>query len=191
MIQGDFWILSWGLRFSICHTGIAIFSNSQSRFYIKALVAEKANFEKKVTARNLREVLWDSSNGHQRRFDQIPFNFCSKNRSRVKILRWPTFFSLKILRYLKIRINFASNSISLRILSHLRILEPKKVGHPIILTRDRYFEPSQKHKHIPSCDKSPSFTAWVISKYLLYFLTSQFWTHRTIFFKCSWKIQKF
>ena len=46
-------------------------------------------------------------------------------------------------------------------------------------------------QYIPSCDKSPSFTAWVISKYLLYFLTSQFWTHRTIFFKCSWKIQNF
>ena len=36
------------------------------------------------------------------------------------------FFSSKILRWLKIRIIFASNPISLRILSHLRIFELKK-----------------------------------------------------------------
>jgi len=44
------------------------------------------------------------------------FDFGSKYESRVKILRWPTFFSPKTLRWPKIRTMFASNSISLRIL---------------------------------------------------------------------------
>ena len=71
---------------------------------------------------------------------QFFFNFSSKYPSRVKTLRWLTFFSSKTLRWLKIRIIFGSNPISLRILSHLGVFELKKVSHLKVLTRDGYFE---------------------------------------------------
>ena len=76
---------------------------------------------------------------------QFLFNFCSKYWSRVKILRWLTFFSSKILRWLKIRIIFASNSISLRTLSHLKI--------------------TCIYHHVTW---HPSMSFWAISKYLPY-----------------------
>ena len=52
--------------------------------------------------------------------------FGSKYWSRVFWPKWLTFFSSKMLKWLKIRIIFASNSISLRILSHLNIFKLKK-----------------------------------------------------------------
>ena len=52
---------------------------------------------------------------------QFLVKFLLENRSRVKILDKLTFFSSKILNKLKIRIIFASNSISLRILSLYKI----------------------------------------------------------------------
>ena len=51
-----------------------------------------------------------------------------------------------ILRWLKIRIIFASNSCSLRILSHLNIFELKKVSHFGQKTRDQYFEKEIREK---------------------------------------------
>ena len=60
--------------------------------------------------------------------------------SRVNIFRWLNFFSSKIWRWLKIGIIHASNLISLRILSYLRIFELKKLRHRKILTRDQRFE---------------------------------------------------
>ena len=127
-----------------------------------------------VTWRHMHEILrWPKI-----RTIQFLFNFSSKYQSRVKILRWPTFFSPKTLRWPKIRTIFASKSISLRILGHLRIFGLKKVGHLRILTRDWYFEPKLKrnwmvrilgHLRI-SCiclhvSTSPSMTFWVISGY--------------------------
>ena len=52
---------------------------------------------------------------------QFLVKFLLENRSRVKILSKLTFFSSKILSKLKIRIIFASNSISLQILSLFKI----------------------------------------------------------------------
>ena len=69
----------------------------------------------------------------------LKIDFSSKNRSRVKILRWLTF---KVQN--KFRIIFASNWISLRILNHLRIFELKKVSHLRIMTRNRFFEQKLK-----------------------------------------------
>ena len=76
---------------------------------------------------------------------QFLVKFLLENRSRVKILDKAhffldklTFFSSKILYKLKIRIIFASNSISLRILGLLKIFELKKVSLLRILTRDRF-----------------------------------------------------
>ena len=70
----------------------------------------------------------------------------SKNSTRVKITsqnpELAHFFSWKTLRWLKIRIIVASNSISLRILSHLRIFELKKWANSgfwlVILTRAEF-----------------------------------------------------
>ena len=45
---------------------------------------------------------------------QFFFNLSSKYSSRVKTLRWLTFFSSKTLRWLKIRTVFSSNPFSLR-----------------------------------------------------------------------------
>ena len=108
---------------------------------------------------------------------QFLFDFGSKYQSRVKILRWPTFFSPKILRWPKIRTISASNTISLRILGHLRIFGLKKVGHLRVLTRDWYFEPKSKrnwmvrvlgHLRIACIclhvTISPSMTFWAISE---------------------------
>ena len=69
---------------------------------------------------------------------QFLFNFCSKYWSRVKILRRLTFFSSKIRRDIEIEAKM------IRILSHLRIFELKKVSHLRILTRDQYFEQELK-----------------------------------------------
>ena len=72
----------------------------------------------------------------------------SKSWSRVFWPKWLTFFSSKMLKWLKIRIIFASNSISLRILSHFNIFELKKVSHFGQKTRDQYFEAKIREKWI-------------------------------------------
>ena len=86
----------------------------------------------KITWRNMHVILREL----KIRTIQFSLFFSSKYQSRVKNPRTLTFFSSKILRELKIRIIFASNSISLRILSSLGIFELKKVSVLGILTRD-------------------------------------------------------
>ena len=74
--------------------------------------------------------------------------FSSKYWSRVFWPKWLTFFSSKMLKWLKIRIIFASNSISLRILSHFNIFELKKVSHFGQKTCDLDFEEGKREKWI-------------------------------------------
>ena len=67
----------------------------------------------KITWRNMHVILREL----KIRTIQFSLFFSSKYQSHVKNPRTLTFFSSKIPRELKIRIVFASNSISLRILS--------------------------------------------------------------------------
>ena len=103
--------------------------------------------------------------------------FSSKYPSRVKTLSWLTFFSSKTLRWLKIRTVIALNPFSLRILSHLRVFELKKVSQLKVLTRDGYFELKLKKNwtvrilsHLKVTCKClhvstpPSKTFWAISR---------------------------
>ena len=81
--------------------------------------------------------------------------------------------------------HFASNSISLRILSHLNFFELKKVSHFGKKTRDLYFEEKIKEKwmvrilsHLDFNCKvchvtwRPSMTFWAISPYPPYLISS-------------------
>ena len=68
-----------------------------------------------------------------------------KYQSRVKILRWPTFYSPKTLRWHRIPREMDFKAKMVWILGHLRVSGLKKVGHPRILTRDWYFEPKFKN----------------------------------------------
>ena len=86
----------------------------------------------------------------------------SKYWSRVFWSKWLTFFSSKILRWLKIRIIIASNSISLRILSH-----NAGTWH----CRLRWlFEPS----HHPSRTSNHKYATFPTSNWLLQ-LNEAFW----------------
>jgi len=107
---------------------------------------------------HMRDVPWDSSKSHRRRFvtcqnmhvilrwlkiRSIEFflNFGLKYWLRAKIPSWLTFLSSKILRWLIIRRKIKLEAKMIRILSHLRIFDLKKVGQLGILKRDQYFEP--------------------------------------------------
>ena len=83
---------------------------------------KKSSKEDFLTWWNMHEIL----DKLKIRTVQFLVKFLLENQSRVKILDKLTFFSSKILYKLKIRIIFASNSISLRILSHLNFFELKK-----------------------------------------------------------------
>ena len=113
-----------------------------------------------VTCRNMHGILiWLKI-----RIVKFLLNFGSKYWSRAFSPNWLTFFSSKILRLLKIRIIFASNSLSLRILSHLKIFELKSEPTRGFDTWSVFraeikeklncsnFEPSQDPMHIPKCD---------------------------------------
>ena len=113
---------------------------------------------------------------------QFLFNFSSKYPSRVKTLRWLTFFSSKTPRWLKIRREIGFEPKMIRILSHLRVFELKKVSHLKVLTRDGYFELKLKKNwtvrilsHLKVTCKClhvstpPSKTFWAISRTPAYY----------------------
>ena len=141
---------------------------------IKSNKLKKSSKEDFFTWWNMHEIL----NKLKIRTVQFLVKFLLENRSRVKILSKLTFFSSKILNKLKIRIIFASNSISLRILSLLKIFELKKVSLFRILTRDWYFEEkisktkwfefwaySKSHAYAVTCIWHLPRTFWAYSRY--------------------------
>ena len=100
-------------------------SDSSSETYGRYFEIAQKVTEGHLSRDEICMLFWDGS-----KFEPFSFSLVSaRNRSRVIILRWLTFFGSKILRWFKIRIIIASNSISLRISSHLRFL-----------TRDRFFQ---------------------------------------------------
>ena len=100
----------------------------------------KKSSKEMLTREGICMLIWDGP-----KFEPFSFSLISaRNISHMSILRLPTFYSPKTLRWPRIRREMEFEAKMVRILGHLRVLGFKKVGHPRTLTCDWYFEPKSK-----------------------------------------------